>query len=50
MLLTSLVGSTSFDTYPATAEEVANLEQYCIDQLKTVVLPGIDPNVVILPE
>ena len=48
MILASTVGVTSFDTYPATAEEVTDLEQYCINLLKTEILPAIDPNVVIV--
>ena len=40
-------GGTSFDIYPTTSEEVTDLETYCMNHLKTVVLPSIDQNVVI---
>ena len=47
MLLATVLGGTSFEIYPATAEEVTDLEAYCMNHLKTVVLPSIDQNVVI---
>lgn len=47
MLLATVLGGTSFDIYPTTPEEVVDLETYCMNHLKTVVLPSIDQNVVI---
>ena len=48
MLLTTATGITMFDAYPQTEEEVADLEAYCLNQLTTVILPAIDPNMQII--
>ena len=41
-------GQQTFGVYPATAEEVELLEDYCINHLITTILPGVDPNAVIV--
>ena len=48
MLLTTATGITMFDAYPQTEEEAADLEAYCLNQLTTVILPAIDPNMQII--
>lgn len=41
-------GQQTFGVYPASAEEVIALEDYCINHLITTILPGVDPNAVII--
>ncbi len=48
MSLTTTTGQTMFDAYPASEAEVADLEAYCLNQLTTVILPAIDPNMQIV--
>ena len=48
MVLTDSQGAVTFTMAPASAEEISDLETYCLNQLTTVILPAIDPNAVIV--
>ena len=49
-VLVNALGQNVFTTEVTDPNSIISLEDFCLNQLQTVVLPSIDPNVVILPE
>lgn len=50
MQLVGIDGQSTFCAQPNSEIEIVDLEQFCIDQLISVVLPSIDPNFVVLSQ